>query len=141
VNPWVVDTSVVFKWFRQEGEEECITQALALLDDHLAGRLELHAPDLLLYELGNILSLKEDAASEEAVIIVRDTLSLGLTIHPIGLPLTEETFNVARQYGVTFYDASFLALSRLLGCPLVTADNKLYRKARSFAKLTLLGNL
>jgi hypothetical protein len=42
---------------------------------------------------------------------------------------------------VTFYDASFLALSRLLGCPLVTADKKLYRKARSFAKLTLLGDL
>ena len=55
MNPWVVDTSVVFKWSRQQGEEEHITQALTLLDDHLAGRLDLHAPDLLLYELGNVV--------------------------------------------------------------------------------------
>ena len=64
-----------------------------------------------------------------------------LTIHPIGLPLAEEAFNVARQYGVTFYDASFLALARLLGCSLVTADAKLHRKARSFPKLKLLADL
>lgn len=138
MNPWVVDTSVAFKWSRQEGEEEHIDQALAVLNDHLAGRLEIHAPDLLVYELGNILSLKESAASQKPVAVLKNTLLLGMTIHPIDLPLAEAAFTIAREYRVTFYDASFLALSRLLGCPLVTADNKLYAKARSFPKLTLL---
>ena len=138
MNPWVVDTSVAFKWSRQEGEEEHIDQALAVLNDHLASRLEIHAPDLLVHELGNILSLKESAASQKPVAVPKNTLLLGMTIHPIDLPLAEAAFTIAREYRVTFYDASFLALSRLLGCPLVTADNKLYTKARSFPKLTLL---
>ena len=140
MNPWVVDTSVAFKWSRQEGEEEHIDQALAVLNDHLAGRLEIHAPDLLVYELGNILSLKESAASQKPVAVLKNTLLLGMTIHPIDLPLAEAAFTIAREYRVTFYDASFLALSRLLDCPLVTADNKLYAKARSFPKLTLLAH-
>ena len=140
MNPWVVDTSVAFKWSRQEGEEEHIDQALAVLNDHLAGRLEIHAPDLLVYELGNILSLKESAASQKPAVVLKNTLLLGMTIHPIDLPLAEAAFTIAREYRVTFYDASFLALSRRLDCPLVTADNKLYAKARSFPKLTLLAH-
>jgi len=140
VNLWVVDTSVAFKWSRQEGEEEHIDQALAVLNDHLAGRLEIHAPDLLVYELSNILSLKESTASQKPVAVLKNTLLLGTTIHPIDRPLAEAAFTIARQYRVTFYDASFLALSRLLDCPLVTADNKLYTKARSFPKLTLLAH-
>ena len=140
MNPWVVDTSVAFKWSRQEGEEEHVDRALAVLNDHLAGRLEIHAPDLLVYELGNILSLKESAASQKPVAVLKNTLLLGMTIHPIDLPLAEAAFTIAREYRVTFYDASFLALSRLLDCPLVTADNKLYAKARSFPKLTLLAH-
>jgi predicted nucleic acid-binding protein len=141
VSVWVVDTSVAFKWSRQEGEEEYISQALAVLNDHLAGRLELHAPDLLIYELGNILSVKKALASEQSAAILRNILLLGLTVHPIDVSLAEEAFNIALQYRITFYDASFLALSRLLGCPLVTADDKLYRKVRSFPKLKLLADL
>jgi len=59
VKPLVVDASVAFKWSRKEGEEEYISEALAVLNDHLAGNVEIHAPDLLLYELGNILCFKE----------------------------------------------------------------------------------
>lgn len=141
MNPCVVDTSVVFKWSRKEGEEAYISQALAVLNDHLDGNVEIHAPDLLLYELGNILSFKEGAASEQAVSILRDTLLVGLNIYPVDLSLAREAFNVVRQYRVTFYDASFLALSRLLDCPFVTADKKLYIKAHSFPKLKLLSDL
>ena len=72
---------------------------------------------------------------------MRNILLLGLTVHPIDVSLAEEAFNIALQYRITFYNASFLALSRLLGCPLVTADDKLYRKVRSFPQLKLLADL
>jgi len=72
---------------------------------------------------------------------LRNTLLLGLIVHAIDLPLAEEAFNIAHQYRVTFYDASFLALSWLLDCPLVTADRKLHRKAHSFPRLKLLTDL
>lgn len=138
MKPIVVDTSVVFKWYRQTDDEEHVAQALALLNDHLDGVTALSAPDLLIYELGNLLSLKRESVSEPPVTILRRTLLLELQIHPIDQLLAERALAAAERYGVTFYDASFLALAGLLRCPFITADRKLYRSASSFPKIELL---
>jgi predicted nucleic acid-binding protein len=138
MKPIVVDTSVVFKWYRQTDDEEHVAQALALLNDHLDGLTALSAPDLLIYELGNLLSLKRESVSEPPVTILRRTLLLDLQIHPIDQLLTERALAAAERYGVTLYDASFLALAGLLRCPFITADRKLYRSASSFPKIELL---
>lgn len=138
MKPVVVDTSVVFKWYRQTDDEEHVAQALALLNDHLDGLTALSAPDLLIYELGNLLSLKREYVSEPPVTILRRTLLLELQIHPIDQLLAERALAAAERYGVTFYDASFLALAGILRCPFITADRKLYRSASSFPKIELL---
>lgn len=140
MKPVVVDTSVIFKWYRQAGDEEHVPQALAVLNDYLDGDLVVHAPDLLIYELGNLLSLKRQFASETPLAILRKTLLLDLQIHAIDQPLAEKALAAAERYGVTFYDASFLALAGILRCPFITSDRKLYRRASSFPKITLLEN-
>jgi predicted nucleic acid-binding protein len=138
MNPVVVDTSVVFKWYRQTGQEEHVPQALAVLNDHLDGRIAVNAPDLLIYELGNLLSLKRQFVSDPPIAILRRTLLLDLKIHPLDQLLAERTLAVSERYGVTYYDASFLALASLLRCSFITADRKLYRSASSFPKIELL---
>jgi len=138
MKPVVVDTSVVFKWYRQPGDEDHVPQALVVLNDHLDGDLVVNAPDLLIYELGNLLSLKRQFVSETPLIILRKTLLLDLKIHAIDRHLAERALAVSERYGITFYDASFLALAGILHCPFITADRKLYHRASTFPKIALL---
>ncbi len=137
----VVDSSVVFKWYRQPGDEDYVPQAVSILERHLHGDIEIHVPDLLFYELGNILRLKESLVSKDALTILRETFALALQIHPIDLPLSEEAFRFAREHDITFYDASFVALSHLLQASFITADKKLFANLKSLPTAIFLGNL
>ena len=42
--------------------------------------------------------------------------------------LADLTVELAFQYGITIYDASYLAISNKRKCDIVTADEKLYEK-------------
>ncbi len=139
--PFVVDSSVVFKWYRQPGDEDYVPQAVSILERHLQGDIEIHVPDLLFYELGNILWLKETLVSKDALTILRESFALALQIHPIDFLLSEETFRFAREHEITFYDASFVALSHLLQASFVTADKKLFANLKSLPTAIFLGNL
>ena len=138
---YVVDSSIVFKWYRQPGDEEYVPQAVSLLERHLHGDLEIHVPDLLFYELGNILRFKETLVSKDALTILRETFALALQIHPIDLLLAEETFRLTREHDITFYDASFVALSHLLDASFITADKKLFAKVKTLPTAIFLGSL
>jgi len=137
----VVDSSVVFKWYRQPGDEDYVPQAVSILERHLHGDLEIHVPDLLFYELGNILRFKERFVSKDALTILKETFELALQIHPIDLLLSEEAFRFAREHNITFYDASFVALSHLLDASFITADKKLFAKVKTLPTAIFLGNL
>ncbi len=141
MTPIVVDSSVVFKWYRQPGDEDFVLQAVSILERHLHGEIEIHVPDLLLYELGNILRLKGPLVSKDPLAILRGTFALALQIHRIDLLLSEETFRFAREHDITFYDASFVALSHLLSASFITADKKLFAKVKSLPTAIFLGNL
>ncbi|OGP89569.1 MAG: hypothetical protein A2157_16925 [Deltaproteobacteria bacterium RBG_16_47_11] len=138
---YVVDSSIVFKWYRQPGDEEYVPQAVSLLERHLHGDLEIHVPDLLFYEMGNILRFKETVVSKGALTILRETFALALQTHPIDLLLAEETFRLAREHDITFYDASFVALSHLLDASFITADKKLFAKVKTLPTGLFLGSL
>ncbi len=138
---YVVDSSIVFKWYRQPGDEEFVPQAVSLLERHLHGDLEIHVPDLLFYELGNILRFEETLVSKDALTILRETFALALQIHPVDLLLAEETFRLTREHDITFYDASFVALSHLLDASFITADKKLFAKVKTLPTAIFLGSL
>ena len=141
MTPFVVDSSVVFKWYRQTGDEDYVSQAVSILERHLHGEIEIHVPDLLFYELGNTLRLKETLASKDALTILRETFALSLQIHPIDLSLSEEAFRFARERDLTFYDASFVALAHLLDASFITADKKLFSKLKTMPTTIFLGGL
>ena len=138
---FVVDSSVVFRWYRQTGDEDYVPQAVSILERYLHGEIETHVPDLLFHELGNILRLKETLVSKDAFTILRETFALSLLTHLIDLALSEEAFRFARGRDLTFCDASFVALARLLDASFITADKKLFLKLKTMPTAIFLGSL
>lgn len=118
----VVDASVVIKWHVAEVHTDA---ALRLLRDDGP---ELHVPDLVFPEVGNILWKKArrgELTEEDVRRIARLVAAAPLTVHPSG-PLFEAAIEIALRTARTVYDSQYVALALQLGCQLVTADEKLY---------------
>jgi len=118
---FVVDASVVVKWFVPEVHAGA---ARNLLREDFA----LSAPDLVRAEVGNVLWKKwrRDQLSSEVVEgVLRDLRSFTLEIET-SEPLMGAAWDVARLYDRSFYDGLYVALAERTGCPLVTADRRLY---------------
>ena len=125
----VVDTSVLIKWFKTRGED-LLEEAQQLLKEIERHRVEVHVPALLLYEVGNILLLKTrlgSAALDKAIARLEE---LPFLVAPPATPLLRRAVRLGREFGLTFYDASFLALAVELHCPCVTADRQFLERTR-----------
>ena len=57
--------------------------------------------------------------------------TLPFIVAPPATPLLKRAARLGRELGLTFYDASFIALAVELDCPYITADRRLYDRARS----------
>lgn len=121
----VVDASVVVKWFVEEPDS---TEALRILHDHVGGRVELHAPNLLPYEVLNALKYTGEFGEEDLTRAGRALEDLQVTLHPLEGSLLAETVTLALRKGITIYDASYAALAQSLNTTLYTADEKLMRR-------------
>jgi predicted nucleic acid-binding protein len=118
---WVVDASIAAKWLAPEADSAL---AVALLDD------ELLAPDLLFPEVANILWKKQfraelDTATANAA--ARWLLHAPLQVHGCA-DLTTDALNLATRLQHPAYDCFYLALARRTGCPMVTADWRLFER-------------
>lgn len=124
----VVDASVGIKLFL----DEPLSDRADALFSHLADDPPAHfyIPDLFFVECANILwkyVRHHSYPPENAQQDVADLGGLGLRAAP-----TQELIRAALQIGldqgITAYDASYVALSRRLALPLVTADEPLARR-------------
>lgn len=123
----VVDASVVIKWFIPEADSD---KAVKLRDRHIEGSLTLMAPDLLVYEVANALSYHPDLSVDEIKEDLEALLMLDLDlIQPSG-EFVSSIAEDARKYSVSVYDSSYLALAEATSSSLITADRKLYDKAK-----------
>lgn len=123
---WVVDSSVVLKWFLEEPHGD---KARRLLDLSEA----FDAPTLMPIEVANILSKRAragivslDYAGESRTILRRMPIRLHDTEE-----LLDSAFDLSVRTGQTVYDCLFLALAVLVGSRLVTADKRFIRGLRS----------
>ena len=121
----VADASVVLKWiFVGEANHE---EALGLRARHIRGDLPIAAPDLLLYEIANVLPMKRED-SKLALEGFQEIYSAGLYLHSFDLPEFSKAVELSLRYGVTTYDACYLALAQALRCRFVTADERLLNR-------------
>ena len=93
---------------------------------------ELHAPDLILPEFGNILWKKirrGEFPADRGREIMRAFLAVPLLRHSAA-PLLEPAFEAAIGTQETVYGCTYLALSVTLACQMVTADERFYKALR-----------
>jgi predicted nucleic acid-binding protein len=102
-----------------------------VLDKLLQGDVVCHCPDLILYELGNVLAGKTD----DPIAGLRAFLGLPIRLHQPVIGWLSVAATLAGPCRISFYDASFAALARDLGVPLITADRKLARIVGAGARL------
>lgn len=124
----VVDCSVAAKWILPEPGRE---SALRLFDRYAAGEVQLIAPDLLLAEFASLLSKRcrrkqiSSAQAREAFDLMQKCAPRLLdTRGGIGRALT-----LALQYQLSLWDCLYLNLAIEYGCPVITADQRLFRSA------------
>jgi len=136
----VVDTSVLIKWFKTRGED-LLREARSLLKEVESRPLDVHVPALFLYEVGNILLLKTDLDPPALSDALERLESLPFIVAPPATPLLKRAARLGRDLGLTFYDASFLALAVELDCPYITADRRLFNRIRNLPRVRHLSQV
>lgn len=120
----LVDTSVVIKWFHEEGEAE-LREARALRDASRRGELRCRVIDLGLYELGNVLLRGLGWRGADVADQLDDLVVL------CGAPLAmaprwlRSAAMIGEAHGLTLYDAAWAATADALSISLVSADRRL----------------
>ena len=127
IKRYVLDTSVVVKWF-SEADEGDLEKALKFRADHTTGHCLLIVPDLLLYELANALRYNEKVQPDEVREAVESIGDMDIQIRPYDIHVLSSALTLAFRYQVTVYDAYFLGLAEAIECPLITADRRFYDK-------------
>ncbi len=136
----VVDSSVLIKWFKTK-DEELLMEAQSLLQEVMNRPIEVHVPALLLYEVGNILLLKTKLKPPAVEAALERLEALPFTVAPPATPLLKRAARLGREFDLTFYDASFLALAVELDCPPVTADRRLFDRSQPNPRVRHLSRL
>jgi len=123
---WVLDTSVVVKWFLQEENSEVAETYLQRL---LEGQAIAFVPSSLFYELANVFWVRrrDDVSEEDSLAIWEKLQKLPLTVVDWN-ELLPEAISLAYQHEIAVYDAVFVRLAQIKGCDLITADKKLITK-------------
>jgi len=128
VTAFVLDASVTMAWaFR----EELTPFAERLLTDLVAG--EALVPAIWPLEVANVLLVSERRGRINRVDVARFTellFGMPIRVHAATEGIAfEEALPLARDTGLSVYDASYLELAGRLGLPLATLDAALVRAA------------
>ena len=135
----VVDASVGFKWFVPEGSEPFVPEAQQLMEDLFQGRLTVHVPWLFFYELHNIFLFSQSRMSAHATAeAIRQLHALPLEIHSPSADSGSNALKIAQRLHLSIYDATYLDLAENLVANLLTADQKLFQKARESKCIRLI---
>lgn len=131
----VVDSSVTVKWINQVDEAR-LDQADKLLMDAQSGSVSLLAPELSKYEIGNAL-LRKGLDLSRAYTSLGTVYQLPVTFVPESEELAKQTYKLADQTGITYYDASFVALAKQQNAILVTDNPKHQGKVKEISVIPL----
>ena len=119
---FVVDASVVIKWFVPEIHSDRARRLLAATHQYLS-------PDLLFPEVGNAIWKKvrrRELTAEEGQRLAVDIAGIAVeTVSTRGLVVDAQALAITT--GLTVYDAMYLTLAVRLKTELITADDRLAR--------------
>jgi len=135
---YIVDASVILKWVLGDEREKDQREALKLLQNWVNGLAIVSAPPLWQYEVGNFLGRE---VPEEAETKMKLLLNLHIRNVELSDTMYRQCFAWMRDFKITFYDASYLAVAHEIGAYLVTADARFAAKMDEKGNICLLKNL
>jgi predicted nucleic acid-binding protein len=140
MSDWIIDSSVIAKWILPEADS---TRAQQLLIEAQATGGRLIILDLAFPEVANAIWKRHHQqliTSDEAQQFLRALTSAPVHMEP-ALPLLPSAMEIALEYDRAVYDALFVALSRQLKIPAITADEPLFNVVHTyFPQIVLLRN-
>jgi len=117
----VIDASTLSALFLKEETSEEIRSVVE-------SGATLYAPSFWRFEVSNAVWKTKTIPLKE----VRELIGV-IWCFPIrtneSVAMAEEGIRIARRYGITFYDAVYIAIARLIGAPLWTLDTVQQRSA------------
>jgi predicted nucleic acid-binding protein len=122
VSVYVIDASVLIKWFVPEIHSDAARRLLSATHEYFA-------PDLLFPEVGNVIWKKVrrgELTAEHGLRLAADISTVAVeTVSTRGLVI--DALAVAVTTGLTVYDSMYLALAVRLRAEMITADDRLGR--------------
>ena len=125
----VADASVVAKLFV---EEEFSDEARMIRNSSISGEAALIEPPILAYEVINGLrySKIKGFTSEELKLVSEALSNFNFSTQSTSQAAWNEAIDSAIKYGLSIYDAIYVATAKLSGATLYTADDVLLKKTR-----------
>jgi predicted nucleic acid-binding protein len=126
VSVFVVDASVVVKWFVPENHSDAARRLLVSPHEYVA-------PDLLFAEAANTIWKKvrrKELTAEEGPRLVADMGRVAVETVPCRA-LAQDAYALANATGRTVYDMMYVALAVRLDTRLITADDRLEAALRN----------
>ena len=127
---FVVDASLVMKWFVPEERSEFARKWLEAKHDYFA-------PDLLFPETGNVIWKKVrrgELSADEGRRLAKDLSAIAVEAVPMRA-LLQDALAVALGAGITVYDATYLTLAMRLETQVVTADDRFAKRLSVYPSL------
>ncbi len=123
---FVLDCSVAAKWVLPEPDRAA---ALEIFERYEAGEISLIAPDLLLAEFASLLakrSRRKQISTQQAT----EAFRLMTRSAPRLIDMRPRLFralDISLHHQMSLWDCVYVALAMEHGCPLLTADRRLFR--------------
>jgi predicted nucleic acid-binding protein len=137
---YVVDASVLTKWFVEENEPDR-GRALALKDLHVSGRTVIHVTELTFLEVLNAIRFGPKSKEEHGARALAGLEDLHLAVTDADFQLFRKANAIAWAYKITIYDALYVALGEQIGYPLITADDVIIKKLKGHSIVVPLRDL
>jgi predicted nucleic acid-binding protein len=135
---YVVDASVLTKWFMEEEDRE---RALALRHLHTSGQSAVFVLELTFLEIVNAIRYGPKAKEGDGAEALHVLENLHLEVKPTDFGLLRKANAIAWAYKITIYDALYVALAEQLGYPLITADEVMVKRLKGHSIVVPLREL
>jgi predicted nucleic acid-binding protein len=130
----VIDASIVVKWFIDESNSD---KALKLREQFILQEIQFAIPSLMYYEVLNALKYSNQFDKIDLQTAGESLENYSFDVFTMKGDYGKKTIELAMDYDLTIYDASYIALAITLETELYTADEKIKRKLPKALKVAI----